>query len=546
MMECLLKRLPLAMVVVCLVLPGGGGSAVAHEVEDGGIHVPLRGDVTGDDRLNLTDAVSLLDFLFGGGTEPACLAVANADAQDAVNLTDAVFILQFLFGGGPKPAPLTDEEIRGCQARLELSFSSIYEKILARSCAFSSCHSAESHKGQLSFATLEAAYDGLVGVEPFNLVARDSGMLRVAPGVPEASFLLKKLMQPGPGEGTRMPANSPVPLSDATIAAFREWILAGAPREGTIEGVPDITDEPPPPIDRMPEPPQPENGVQLHLAPYAVGPHREREIFFFVERPFAGLDVDEIHVQRIDVFMMEQSHHFVLYEHLGSTRPRAGIRPIESVLDLFNQRRVQVISQQSFFTLSFPEGVGLRFNKNASFDLNSHYVNLNGEQTLMAEAYVNIYFAAPGSVKTVVKPLFEVNPNINVPPNQTRTIKAVFPGPTMEVFDRALGSRGRVRSETHIYALTSHMHRHGVRFSAYRLENGRELDPRVMVYDSHDWDDPVYEIFDPPLVLSPGQGFRFEATHTYHDPPRPNAPPLTFNITSEDEMAILLGYYSIP
>ena len=82
-----------------------------------------------------------------------------------------------------------------------------------------------------------------------------------------------------------MPANSPVPLSDATIAAFREWILAGAPRDGTIQGVPDIVDEPPPPIDRMPRPPPPDHGVQLHLEPFAIGPGREREIFF--HQPFS-------------------------------------------------------------------------------------------------------------------------------------------------------------------------------------------------------------------------------------------------------------------
>ena len=149
-------------------------------------------------------------------------------------------------------------------------------------------------------------------------------------------------------------------------------------------------------------------------------------------------------------------------------------------------------------------------------------------------------------MKTVVKPLIEINPNIRVPPTQTRTITAVFPGPTMLLFDPTIGSAGRVRRETHIYSLTSHMHRHGDRFTAFLIENGRSLDPPVTVYDNLSWDDPVYTIFDPPMVLSPGQGFRFEATHTYHDPPRPDSPPLTFDITSEDEMAILLGYYAVP
>jgi hypothetical protein len=46
-------------------------------------------------------------------------------------------------------------------------------------------------------------------------------------------------------------------------------------------------------------------------------------------------------------------------------------------------------------------------------------------------------------------------------------------------------------------------------------------------------------------VLSPGQGIRFETTHAYDDPPSDSSPPLTFGPTSEDEMAILLGFYAV-
>ena len=60
-----------------------------------------------------------------------------------------------------------------------------------------------------------------------------------------------------------------------------------------------------------------------------------------------------------------------------------------------------------------------------------------------------------------------------------------------------------------------------------------------------DWDDPVFKVFDPPLILTAGQGVRFEATHAYLDPPSSSAPPLTFGLTSEDEMAIILGYYAV-
>ncbi len=506
-------------------------------------HTALRGDANGDDILNITDPVQVLNFLFLGGLEPACKPLGDATGDGTTNLTDPVFVLNFLFLGGPAPQELTDAEFVSCRATSELSFTSIYEKVFAASCAFSSCHSSERHKGGLSLETREGAYQALVGVQPANETALAGGYLRVEPGNSDKSFLLKKLMSPGPGEGNRMPNNSPAPLSGATIGAIREWILAGAPLEGTIHGVPDITDDPPPPSDRIPQPPVPENGVQLHLGPFAVAPRSEREIFFYVDKAF-GDQAEDITVQRIDVHMSDESHHFILYQWIKSTKPPAGIRETSSV-DFLSSQRFIVGAQQSYLSLSFPEGVGLKFPKTASFDLNSHYLNLGRETTLQAEVYVNIFFAQPGSVTTIAKPIFDINQTINVPPHETRTTKLVFPSLTSQLQDPALGSNGRVTKETHIYALSSHMHRHGVRFSAFLVQNGRDMVPPQMVYDNLDWDDPLNRLFSPPFVLQPGQGLRFEVTHTYDDPSSDNAPPLTFGPTSEDEMAILLGFYAI-
>ena len=529
-------------------LSGDDIHTIEEWIEGGAIRhlLPLRGDANNDDQVNLTDAVFLLNYLFLESSPPECVAVADSNKNDSVDLTDAVYLLNYLFLNGPAPVAFTDEEFEACRGATELSFDNIYQKVFAATCAFSSCHSDKSRKGGLSLESADVAFADLVGVAAANVVAGDAGWLRVAPGDPDRSFLLRKLVGPGPGEGNRMPLSSPDPLSDETIAAIRSWIVAGAPREGTISGVPAIRDEPAPPIGGIPKPPEPEFGIQLHLPPFPIASRSEREIFYFVDAPFKDVEQDEIEVERIDVFMMEQSHHFVLYEFIGAGKPAAGVRPVEAVLDVLGTRRVAVISQQSFFSLAFPAGVGLKFSKDSSFDLNSHYVNVNGQETLMGEVYVNIHFAQPGSVETVVKPIFEINPNIRVPPDETRTTSWMFPGPTSANFDPRLGANGMVARTTHIYSLTSHMHRHGDRFTAFLTENRRDVEPQQVLYDNLSWDDPVYTVFDPPLVLEPRQGIRFDATHTYHDPPSPNAPPLVFDVTSEDEMAILIGYYAIP
>lgn len=64
----------------------------------------LRGDANGDCTVNVADAVAILNNLFGGGEEPACLDAADVDDDGAVVITDPVNLLNFLFSGGPAPA----------------------------------------------------------------------------------------------------------------------------------------------------------------------------------------------------------------------------------------------------------------------------------------------------------------------------------------------------------------------------------------------------------------------------------------------------------
>ncbi|MCZ6792112.1 MAG: lamin tail domain-containing protein, partial [Planctomycetota bacterium] len=62
----------------------------------------LRGDATGDGRLNVSDPVATLFFLFRGRAL-RCPDAADVDDSGDVNLTDAVRLLSFLFRGGPPP-----------------------------------------------------------------------------------------------------------------------------------------------------------------------------------------------------------------------------------------------------------------------------------------------------------------------------------------------------------------------------------------------------------------------------------------------------------
>jgi hypothetical protein len=65
----------------------------------------VRGDVDQSSRLDVSDAVSVLRFLFAGERNlVTCDDAADADDSGALDTSDAVFLLSALFRGGPAPA----------------------------------------------------------------------------------------------------------------------------------------------------------------------------------------------------------------------------------------------------------------------------------------------------------------------------------------------------------------------------------------------------------------------------------------------------------
>jgi hypothetical protein len=112
------------------------------------------------------------------------------------------------------------------------TFATLQRRVFTASCATASCHGAGGAGGLT--LTAGASYASLVGVPATNPVARDAGLLRVVPGDPDASFLLRKLQAAlRPGEGAPMPFVGSA-LPPASIDLVRRWIAAGAPADAVF------------------------------------------------------------------------------------------------------------------------------------------------------------------------------------------------------------------------------------------------------------------------------------------------------------------------
>jgi cytochrome c len=101
--------------------------------------------------------------------------------------------------------------------------STIESEIFARNCTFSSCHGATSPNEGMSLVA--PTYATLVGVAS----SEAPDLVRIAPGDPDASYLLQKITSTAPRDGVRMPPDQPLPSNK--VEAIRAWIAAGAPND---------------------------------------------------------------------------------------------------------------------------------------------------------------------------------------------------------------------------------------------------------------------------------------------------------------------------
>ncbi len=104
-----------------------------------------------------------------------------------------------------------------------VSFGEQVQPIFTGRCALPGCHAGPSAAVGMNLSA-GRAYSEIVGVPSVECV----NLLRVEPGVPEASYVVAKIEGVGPCfSGGRMPLGQP-PLSPTEIEIISTWIAEGA------------------------------------------------------------------------------------------------------------------------------------------------------------------------------------------------------------------------------------------------------------------------------------------------------------------------------
>lgn len=82
----------------------------------------MRGDTNNDGTFDISDAIAILNYIFGtGNTDPTCLDTLDENDDSVISIADAIYHFSHLFSGGPAPvAPFngcgidTTEDDLGC------------------------------------------------------------------------------------------------------------------------------------------------------------------------------------------------------------------------------------------------------------------------------------------------------------------------------------------------------------------------------------------------------------------------------------------------
>jgi len=480
-------------------LARGGEAPGTSTFGEGGTFI--RGDADQNAKLDITDAVTTLSYLFLGGEEPYCLDALDADDDGDLNLTDAIEVLSFLFlGEGDIPAPYPDAgldpsaDALGCDNG---AFAHIRREIFAPSCATAGCHSSADGKGNLVLEGMRA-YSSLVGVMPDNASARAAGLALVRPGKPADSFLYRKLVGSlGPNDGDLMPEPG-AQLSFEKLELIRGWIAAGA-----VPSTPaDI---------RLPAPAR---GEQINIPVFGVPAGREVQRNYY----FKLKSEDELWVDRIEFVCPPGISHLNFFDGSPSVYPDGYFEDRFATVP-FNFYNLKASSHSGRLDWRLPAGTAVRFKPKDQVVAQLHFVNTGALSSPVGGcAAINLHALEPGAAPVPVGTLVIKNKNIVIPR---------FAGEIS--FDYGITVDFYGQEETvKVAAVTGHFHWRGKRFEIRKWDGANKnlngtpapgefdrMGPENTIFLSDDGENPPFNFFnedDAPEIL-PGWGIVYRATY---------------------------------
>jgi len=433
------------------------------------------------------------------------------------------------------------------QARSQSTFS-VVKSMLETHCTVG-CHNSIANAGLMNLTGTDAAvYSQIVNVTPINPAAASKGDKRITPGYPDRSFLLRKCnngLYPNggltAGEGNAMPDGQPA-LANNEIELIRQWVYKGSPLTGTVVDTSVINDYyANGGINSIPNPPAvptDPGAFQLHLGKIFLAPQTEAEYFIKYDLRLP----EDIKVDRIEMIMAPQSHHFIIYKFLpgeeGSFASGLRLQNPDNGAGSSGASSTLVNAWQISFDTHLPEGTAYYWPSESVLDLNYHMRNYATDSVLAVEAYINVYTLPASSPEQIMYSTLLTNLNIFIPNDNAphSFSKADFDASQDNYWN--------------IWQLTSHTHKYGIDFDIFkRNANGSQ---GTQIYEGfydvnysfnqgyYNFSHPAIRQFEPLETFNPRHGLIQQATFQNDGPS-----PVFFGLTTQDEMMVYYMQFTL-
>jgi len=410
--------------------------------------------------------------------------------------------------------------------------------ILKTNCGTANCHvGVENPAGKLYFdLEKEFVHLQILNQPPQNETAKANNNRLIYEGDPYRSYIFRKLNNGFTADAPLMEGEQDdfhnIEISDVDKEMVRQWILYGAPIEGTVvdktvieeyysgNGIPSVAEKPA----------LPTNGFQIHVGPYFLPPGAEQEYFY--KYPLDNI-FDKYEVTAFETFMGQSSHHFIIMKFWNSfvAATKAGLR----IWDRHDHATFEDVAQQNQ-RIELPQGSAFEWRTNTVLDLNTHYINFSSSSVMACDVYVNVETQDPGTAKQLMFTQLIPDTTLYVPNT----------GERIEIVDTFLSPIPIPK--VYLWSLTSHAHKASVDYDIYQPVAGQQ--PKH-IYDAscsggvpgcsnlvYDYERPPTRYFNPFLETIPANGVIHKATYINNGPE-----PLTWNWTSEGEMMVFVMRY---
>lgn len=388
--------------------------------------------------------------------------------------------------------------------------------------------------------TKQEVYNKLVNVVPNNAAAAAKGYKWIYPGNPYKSFLLLKLNNGivhqldgklDPEEGTALATT----LTKAELELLRQWIYFGAPISLSPANKNIINQyyanggltRP-----ERPLPPPPGQGFQVHVGPIFLSPSVEKEYTLKQDLDLAG----QIEVNRLDLFINSQSHHYILYEYESASQANSAPNGFQEV-NLFNTPEGRVLAAwQDPIDIRLPGGTAFYWDQNTVLNHNYHIPNYSNSAILPAEVYINVYTQPMGTAQKQMFGSLELYDPFQL----------IIPSTGQDItFSDVINNS----QQWNLWMATTHTHKYGVDYDLYRrLPNGQKGDQifeGFLDYSTntnlgyYQWDEPPVRYYEPPIEIPAGQGMIQEAKFNNN-----SGSTVFFGLTTNEEMMLSLLQYT--